>query len=684
MDEKEATGSCLVVSEEKCDRLYPIYFGVSFAFFALRLLSSSDKEDEKWSELQDKMLQGSAQLLGLLVWRVQKEGATGDKCEVVHKLETAEKKIAELRKLRSEDAKANQKVISIFATQEQMWLNERKRLQLHIGVLVNKVRVLEKKKNEAVSELTEKLKETENLMASKDKILEEEEQKRKEVEEKLAKAESIAEKLREAAKQEAQDHSIEIWKHKTAFIELVSNQRQLEAELGRALRQVEAAKQELGSVLEQKEESVLLAQKLSMEILKMRKDLDKKDKVLSAMLRKSKLDTNEKQMLIKEVKLSKTKKKQAELETERWKTASESRDQRHSLRSMFKNQVNSRFDASFGIRGTSHTGKTIQEPTDYVLDLDHPRPQLKNDLDVFLPLSNYNSAEGSEEDVRRLEGWVRLEAEKYATVIEKRHHLELEAFAEQLRLKDEKLEAFRWQLLSMEIELKRLQTHIEGLNQETSQLRHNNMKLEAMLLERKEELSSLQEQFLSKLKSFSFQKTNINSFLDDPALTHDAIGSKVKISKRIPAEKEQETKTTSVERPQEKDTEVREENPSHNEPNKVIVPSPEREFQEDKDAAVHSLIQRETARLLVVDTAENLASFNKPFSMTNNSPWRMDLHALGVSYKIKRLKQQLLMFERLTGKSGEDMESNENGRKGLLLLMSLLNKQVSRYQSLQA
>lgn len=286
-------------------------------------------------------------------------------------------------------------------------------------------------------------------------------------------------------------------------------------------------------------------------------------------------------------------------------------------------------------------------------------------------------------DVKRLEGWVRSEAEKYATVIEKRHHLELEAFAEQLRMKDEKLEGFRWRLLSMEIESKRLQSHIEGLNQEISQLRHNNVKLEAILLEREEELSSLKDQFLLKLKSFSCQKTNVNSSLDDPALTHDAVGSKVKITKKRPAEKEQETKKTSVERPQEKDIEVQEENPSHSKSKTLTVQSPEKEFEKDKDAAIHSPIQEETVSQVEVDTAEKLASSNQPLSKTNSSPWRMDLHALGVSYKIKRLKQQLLMLERLTGKSGEDTETSDNGMKGLLMLMSLVNKQVSRYQSLQ-
>ena len=59
-------------------------------------------------------------------------------------------------------------------------------------------------------------------------------------------------------------------------------------------------------------------------------------------------------------------------------------------------------------------------------------------------------------NAKRLEDWVRAEAERYATLIEQRHHLELDAFAEQLRLKDEKLKAFRWQLVRIELEMKQM------------------------------------------------------------------------------------------------------------------------------------------------------------------------------------------------------------------------------------
>ncbi|RYR08092.1 hypothetical protein Ahy_B05g075645 isoform C [Arachis hypogaea] len=277
------------------DIMYPMYFGVSCAFFALQALTKPHVEVEKWSEIRDSILQGSAQVLGLIVWKVQKGISDGEEYR------NAEREIENLKKMRHEDAKANEKVVGIFATQEQSWLQERRKLREHIGALMNELRVFEKKKDEVVSEMSQKLKEIEDLLESRDKVIQEGEQKRKELEENLVKAEREAEELRESVKLEAQEHSSDLRKHKTAFIELVSNQRQLEAELGRAMKQLEAAKQELGSVLEKKEESELLAQKLSIEIGEFNSG---KSTVINALLGERYLKegvvptTNEKEMTI--------------------------------------------------------------------------------------------------------------------------------------------------------------------------------------------------------------------------------------------------------------------------------------------------------------------------------------------------------------------------------------------------
>lgn len=405
MDEKGVSSSCLIALEGRREGFCPIFFGVSCAFVALGLFPEPKKCDEDLSQVRNKILQGSAQLLGFLVWRAQKDEGNYEKSELLVKLENAEKKIEELKNLRREDAKANEKVVCIYAAQEQCWFNERKKLRQQIGAFMNELRVLEKHKDTLIAELNSKLEESKLVVQSKDKIIEDEGKTRHDLEEKLKKAEAIAEELRNTAKFDAQRHSNEISKHKTAFIELVSNQRQLEAEMGRALRQAEAAKQEVSSVHEQKEQSILMNQKLSMELVKMRKDLEQKEQILSAMLRKSKLDTAEKQMLLKEIKLSKAKRKQAELETERWKTASESRYERHSLRSMLYKRMNPKLEAVAGGKGKLSsammlpTGKSRSDKTDYLLD---EQPEGTQEPELFPHVPDRFLTKDAEEESKTL------------------------------------------------------------------------------------------------------------------------------------------------------------------------------------------------------------------------------------------------------------------------------------------
>ncbi|XAR52199.1 hypothetical protein NMG60_11020139 [Bertholletia excelsa] len=690
MDERRVLDSCLFQSEDRSDSLYPMFFGVSCAFFALRLLSEPEMNDKKWSEVRDRLLQGSAHLLGLLVWRVQREEANSEKSEILKKLDNAVKEIEELKRRRGEDAKANEKVVGIFATQEQRWLSERKKLQRQIGALLNELRVLQTSRGESLSELNSKLQEKELSLQSKDEELAQEVQKRREVEEKLHEAGTIADELREKAKREAQEHSSEIWKHKTAFIKLVSNQRQLEAEMRRALRQAEAAKQELDSVLAKKEESILMAQKLSMELIKAQKELEQKDKILSAMLRKSKLDTAEKQMLLKEVKLSKAMRNQAELDTEKW-TVSESRRERHSLKSMLSRHASSKlgtFSDERGIRSNvivpSLGGKVRSQQTDFLLQ--YEQPEHLKESENFSPLHDQYLHESEElADVKQLESWV--QSEKYTNLLEQRHQLEINAFAEQLRLKDEKLEDFHWRLLSMELESKRLHVQIEGLNHDLLQLRQQNIKINTLLLDRETELNSLKQQLVYQLQPLSLERRE-KSCPQVMDLAHETISSGVKVVSKMTGEKEQETNTILVNLSQEMEPQKVEENPSTSQ-SKDVMPtfqSPRKEFEEEKNPSSDRDMKTSQEEIGIV---EKRASSGHCSSNSVTSPWRMDLHALGVSYKIKRLKQQLLMLERLTGKqeSCQDTQDDDNmrvGTKEFHVLMSLLSKQVSRYQSLQA
>ncbi|KAL0358868.1 UNVERIFIED_CONTAM: hypothetical protein Sangu_0736200 [Sesamum angustifolium] len=280
---------------------------------------------------------------------------------------------------------------------------------------------------------------------------------------------------------------------------------------------------------------------------------------------------------------------------------------------------------------------------------------------------------------------IRKEFEVFSQEIEQRHHLEIDAFAEQLRVKDEKLEAFRWRLMSMELESKRFQSHIEGLNHEIAQFRQENMKLEGKLLDREAELHSLKEQLVFHSSCQNQQKQSFNSSRHDAAVGHNAVWSKVKVIKRKPGRKKQETKVIAEGVSQEVDNDNVDGTSANEELHDIVLTleSSNKEIKEGKvSVSGTGPLQQANIYLEGVANAETSTSGKR-----SNSAWTMDVHALGISYKIKRLKQQLLLLERLTGKR-ESCEDNDQknayfGWKGFNAVMSILNKQVDRYQNLQ-
>lgn len=201
-------------------------------------------------------------------------------------------------------------------------------------------------------------------------------------------------------------------------------------------------------------------------------------------------------------------------------------------------------------------------------------------------------------------------------------------------------------------------------------------------MEREDELNSLKEQFASKLRPLNFFRNNSNLLPQSSELVQDAVWSRVKIVKRKPGEKEVEMMETLIEEDCEKEV--------HPLPLEQFdhansqVQSPQNKIEEIKHVSVED---NHSPNHIKVDPTENIGSTSQSFNKTNQSQWKMDLHALGVSYKIKRLKQQLLLVERLTGKQTNDEQAeisddSKAGIKTYLSLTTLLNKQVGRYQSL--
>jgi hypothetical protein len=247
---------------------------------------------------------------------------------LLEKLAALERQVEELRHRRAEDARANEKVAGIFASHEQRWFTERKSLRRQVDAVVAAARAREAQREEEAGELRRQLEEQRDAAELKDRAMEQEIQRREGAEERLRAAERAAEELRERAGKEAAEHAAEVRKHKAVFVELASAQRQLEADLARAARLADTAEAELREALERRDEAASAAADLSAEAARLRRDADHKDKILSAMLRKSKIDMEDREMLVREVKLCKARRKQAELEAERWRKMWESRGHR--------------------------------------------------------------------------------------------------------------------------------------------------------------------------------------------------------------------------------------------------------------------------------------------------------------------------------------------------------------------
>ncbi|KAG2299187.1 hypothetical protein Bca52824_035659 [Brassica carinata] len=566
-------------------------------------------DEKQRCEMKNKMM-----LFGLLISRIFDE----EKGKLLQSLEDANSEITELKKLRNQDAKANEKVVSIIASQKQNWLKEKYRLRLQVEALMRELRNMEKRKRQSLSELQERLKEKDGLVKSKDKEMEEEKRKCQELEEKLVKAEKEVQELREMKERDVQEHSSELWRQKKTFLELASSQRQLEAELSRANKQIDGKRHEL--------------EDLSLEIVKMRKDLEAKDRILAVMLKKSKLDIAEMHTLLMEAKM-----KQDEDETKSWRSNSKSR---RSLRSMFAFETTSKPKTN-SVGSITH----IDEHVEWNKDPDV----------VPETMDSYSTDDFSELGVKKKRENMSFGEEDFCIrVIGKKQEIDLGVLPEHVKLKDEKIEALCLHLMNSELESNRLRSCNEELRQEMSLLRDNNTKLEGLVNQRGEESVAIRKQ---QLKILSSHKNNTR------------FGRK-----NTKAEARERVFEGSKENVTEKGRESYSPDELRHLTLKAAQSDAEDESEKDTLLQENEFLKREKAD-------------GKESESTNNPPWRMDLHALGVSFKIKRLRQQLMMLERYIGKQEsqeiDKSSSSDTGKRALLLLITLLNKQVTRYQSLQ-
>ncbi|KAF2538466.1 hypothetical protein F2Q68_00021533 [Brassica cretica] len=236
-------------------------------------------------------------------------------------------------------------------------------------------------------------------------------------------------------------------------------------------------------------------------------------------------------------------------------------------------------------------------------------------------------------------------------VIGKKQEIEIGVLPEH-----EKIEALCLHLMNSELESNRLRSCIEGQSQEMSQSRHNNTKVEESVAMRKQHFKTQLKSFMSHKNNTSYRRKNTKA-------------EELQVQERVFGPKEGS---------KEHATEKGRESYSPDELRHLTLKAAQSDAEEESE---------KDTLLTENGKADGKEESESQPSSTNNPPWRMDLHALGVSFKIKRLRQQLMMLERYIGKQEsqeiDKISSSDTGKRALLLLITLLNKQVTRYQSLQ-
>lgn len=174
-----------------------------------------------------------------------------EKIRLLRKLEEAEAEVEEMKKRRAEDARANEKVATIFATQRQHWKMEKKKLKQQLQILLKQSQAFEEYPSE------------ENLDCSR-----------------CARKDSL-------------------------LSDLEAKSLQMEDELVRAFKGLEICKKDCKIMSEEKRE---ITERLSAEIVRLQRDIDEKDEVISSLLRK----TDEKEELERKLTLVEAKRKQGD------------------------------------------------------------------------------------------------------------------------------------------------------------------------------------------------------------------------------------------------------------------------------------------------------------------------------------------------------------------------------------
>eukprot|EP00250_Pteridium_aquilinum_P007459 c17168_g1_i1 orf=1012-3003(+) len=525
--------------------------------------------------------------------------------EMVKRLQV---EVLALRKKRADEGRANEKVVSIYASREQAWkaerrrfMNEQRRLWQELQRAFMEQEVL-KQRTQCLSsihengdfefaceeceqregwlaEMKERLHEQEFVIMTSMEEAKAEKQEKNTITVKFAALEADYCQVNEKLRLEADARTHDLQRHEAALTELAESCRTLEGERSQALHDVECLRKSLADVRLEKKHYEDLVSEMSTEIHMLLMGAHEKDDIISAMLKKSDADAEERHELERELNIIKAKFLHVESEKEKWHKDMDSNNPscigremmkpRRSLGSKADGKVESGFDkmrelqrlhdveiqdlqAAFEEEVTllkkrlslfqervadleenvllrmakniqytnSFKGKKLRSHAEHVDGLsvlgNHMEPDTTTQqfqLSVAKTLLRqyvdtdthreqqieewkkaYFASKASIEMLHKERGYAVssprtrglgdwLELERIRSKLEQRHLQEIIAFERQLKARDERMEAFRQQLLAMESEAEQRVAEIETLKKDLKSALQVKSRLQELMME---------------------------------------------------------------------------------------------------------------------------------------------------------------------------------------------------------
>lgn len=512
--------------------------------------------------------------------------------------------ILALRRKRADEGRANEKVVSIFASREQAWKAEKKRFMneqrrlwqelqrafmeqeflrqrtQHLGT-VQEEGDLEfaceecEQRDGLLVEMKERLHEQEFIIMASMEEAKAEQQEKNALIGKLAVVEADLCEAKEKFSVEAEARTHDLHTHEAALTELETTCRTLEMEKLLALQDLKSSLNNLADITQEKKHYEDLVAQMSSEIHMLQTAAQEKEDIISAMLKKADADAEERHELERELAIIKAKFLHAESEKEKLQKHMDSNNHSCTAKDMLKprRSFGSRIESGYDrmrelqrlhdaeirdlqsafeeevkllqkrlnlfqervadleedmllrmAKNTKHMNSLKENHTrshaefinggglmvfDDFMESDTATKQFQLSVAKTL-LSQYMDSDAHRE--QEIEKWKKayfaskttieilqkerghtvsspknpalqdwLELEKCRSKMEQRHMQEIDAFERQLKARDERMEAFRQQLLTMEEESQRRLAEVEALKKGLGRAIEEKLRLQELL-----------------------------------------------------------------------------------------------------------------------------------------------------------------------------------------------------------